>query len=390
MPTRKLRLVRSDEEIPEAPQDAWSYSATTSTPLPFFAVPSLPEPKPKRRWKCWKERARSARAGKLARTMEVEKIVDLMSDCSASKIVGRKYPGISPLTRDRYADALGHFACWASANGRDLRKLHERDLHAFAEWLLGPKGFKPTTAKSVFSVLHTALQALRWAGASVNTPRRPTIHDPKRPHEHRIPDARETFDHAFAPLYSRVLQGVARESEVQTALAVALCYFGALRCKEAAALTWGDYAKDRNRLVVQEGKGGRFREVGVFPELEALLRRAGQGRRPESPILFSKMDRGRINPGSVSIRVGKWQRQNGLKSGAHLLRHLCGTEIARETGSLREAQTHLGHASITTTERYAKLLSPDDVLERVKSGLRITRTGPRGLVAPPEDPAEPK
>ncbi|MBX8644904.1 MAG: tyrosine-type recombinase/integrase, partial [Thermoplasmata archaeon] len=50
----------------------------------------------------------------------------------------------------------------------------------------------------------------------------------------------------------------------------------------------------------------------------------------------------------------------------HALRHWCATRLIKNRVSLRAVQIHLGHATISTTERYTHL-SGEDVAREIEA-----------------------
>jgi hypothetical protein len=57
------------------------------------------------------------------------------------------------------------------------------------------------------------------------------------------------------------------------------------------------------------------------------------------------------------MRVAFWARRKGISVHVHphMLRHSCATHLLESSGSIREVQEFLGHASITTTAIYCHL-----------------------------------
>lgn len=90
------------------------------------------------------------------------------------------------------------------------------------------------------------------------------------------------------------------------------------------------------------GKGSRERTVPLPDDLaRALLRCHG--------FAFPGRDGGHLSARYVGKLVAA-----ALAEGTtmHQLRHLCATEVHRQTGDLRIVQALLGHASLATTQRY--------------------------------------
>jgi site-specific recombinase XerD len=132
-----------------------------------------------------------------------------------------------------------------------------------------------------------------------------------------------------------------------------------LRCAEALSLTSRDIDFKSYRLRVM-GKGSKERVVPIDPMLEQLLKE-WRARRPSGPTFFNTLDGGVLDGRHVRRMV----KRRGLKAGVndvhpHILRHTCATAWIAERGlPLHEVQLLLGHARITTTQRYLHASVPD-------------------------------
>jgi len=121
-------------------------------------------------------------------------------------------------------------------------------------------------------------------------------------------------------------------------------------------LRWGELTRaqasdvERGFLVVSKTKSGKVRRVPLAPELLSEVR-GHVGRL----VPFSN-----LSPGSFSAYI---RRQTGL-AGFHIhqTRHTFACQWLERGGSLAALQQILGHASIETTQRYARI--SDDVVMR--------------------------
>ncbi|MBX9947093.1 MAG: tyrosine recombinase XerC [Reyranella sp.] len=145
--------------------------------------------------------------------------------------------------------------------------------------------------------------------------------------------------------------------------AVLLLLYGAgLRIGEALGLTKGTVdgllAAGQDTLAVT-GKGNRTRLVPLLPQaIEALaayrdacpwLKAAGGG-----DAFFMGARGGALDPAIVQKRVRDIRRHLGLADSVtpHALRHSFATHLLGAGGDLRTIQELLGHASLSTTQRY--------------------------------------
>lgn len=137
---------------------------------------------------------------------------------------------------------------------------------------------------------------------------------------------------------------------------VALALFAGLRCGEIAAVCAEDIwlHHDDAMLIVRDGKGAKDRSIPVSAELRDAL-----GSLPPSGPLFPGKDgRRHLTPGTVSARISRHLRRNGIDATPHQLRHTFGTAAARRTGGdVVLTAEWMGHDSTNTTMGYIRLAS---------------------------------
>ena len=155
----------------------------------------------------------------------------------------------------------------------------------------------------------------------------------------------------------------AEQPRLQAARDVALftlLYGCGLRIAEALALD----VRDAPRAGQQDGlrvtgKGNKQRVVPVLPAvrqaMEAWLAEHPD-RRPEAP-LFVGARGARLDPGVAQRSLRHWRRLAGLPEHAtpHALRHSFATHLLGGGADLRAIQELLGHASLSTTQRYTRV-----------------------------------
>jgi integrase/recombinase XerC len=184
------------------------------------------------------------------------------------------------------------------------------------------------------------------------------------------PRAKKPLPRALSPAQARA---VARDiGELSDSAAIqardtalfSLLYGSGLRIAEAIALNVADAAGGPATLRVV-GKGSKERIVPVLPVVRAAIAAwlAHHPRREPAAPLFLGARGGRLNPTLVRRRMMEFRRLNGLPEHAtpHALRHSFATHLLAGGGDLRAIQELLGHASLSTTQRYtavdeAKLL----------------------------------
>jgi integrase/recombinase XerC len=144
-------------------------------------------------------------------------------------------------------------------------------------------------------------------------------------------------------------------ASARDAAVLTLLYGCGLRISEALALKRSD-APMANSLRVL-GKGGKVRLTPVLP----AVREATDAYLAELPFvlgpgdaLFRAAGGGPLSPRHVQATVQRLRGRLGLSSRAtpHALRHSFATHLLGAGADLRSIQELLGHASLSTTQRY--------------------------------------
>jgi integrase/recombinase XerC len=150
--------------------------------------------------------------------------------------------------------------------------------------------------------------------------------------------------------------------DLRDAAVLMLLYGAGLRIGEALGLAKGvveDLLKTGRDTLAVTGKGNKTRLVPLLPQaLEAL-----SAYRDACPLLaargpgeafFVGARGGALDPAIVQKRVRDIRRGLGLAESVtpHALRHSFATHLLGAGGDLRTIQELLGHASLSTTQRY--------------------------------------
>ena len=136
-----------------------------------------------------------------------------------------------------------------------------------------------------------------------------------------------------------------------------LLYGCGLRISEALGLDVRDAPLPGSDAMLRVmGKGSKERIVPVLPavrEAMAAWLALHPDRQPTSP-LFVGARGGRLNPAIAQRTMRAYRHLNGLADHAtpHALRHSFATHLLAGGADLRSIQDLLGHASLSTTQRY--------------------------------------
>ncbi len=267
----------------------------------------------------------------------------------------------APLTVEAYGTDLADFLGFlvrhlgAEPGENDLAALRAADFRA---WLAAQHaaGLAAATRARKLAALRSFYRFLaRRHGLEnpairlVSTPRvRRPAPRPLPPHDARAvtTDIGENSDSAMIQ---------ARDTALFT-----LLYGCGLRIAEALALDIRDAPlPGATGMLRVTGKGAKQRIVPVLPvvrEAIAAWLPHHPDRQPGSP-LFVGVRGGRLDPAVAQRTMRGFRRAHGLPEHAtpHALRHSFATHLLAAGGDLRSIQELLGHASLSTTQRYTEV-----------------------------------
>ena len=143
--------------------------------------------------------------------------------------------------------------------------------------------------------------------------------------------------------------------QTRDAALMTLLYGAGLRIAEALALNVGDLPAADDALRVT-GKGNKQRLVPLLPVVRASLS-AWLNHHPDphsKAPLFVGVRGGRLNAGVAQKNLRVFRVDAGLQAHTtpHALRHSFATHLLAGGADLRSIQELLGHASLSTTQRY--------------------------------------
>jgi len=136
-----------------------------------------------------------------------------------------------------------------------------------------------------------------------------------------------------------------------------LLYGCGLRISEALSLNRSDAPVPGSDAPLRvTGKGGKTRIVpvlGIVREMTARWLALHWQRVPDAPLFLGARGK-RMDPAIAQKALRDFRRLNGLPEHAtpHALRHSFATHLLAQGADLRSIQELLGHASLSTTQRY--------------------------------------
>jgi site-specific recombinase XerD len=259
--------------------------------------------------------------------------------------------GRSPRTVDAYRRDLAHLGAFRDG------PVAETTVEELERWLarMRADGLAPATlARRVAAVRayfrHRVLIGVQRTNpaAELTTPRRP-----------------RTLPRTLSPAETERLIDAARGTSPRalrdTAL-VELLYGSGLRVSESVGLPKNGVDVE-DRLVRVLGKGGKERIVPLGRHAaESLRRYLALGRphldRRHRPELFLNARGGALTRAGAFLILRRLADRAGLDPGRvhpHLLRHSFATHLLEGGADLRSVQEMLGHADLSTTERYTHI-----------------------------------
>lgn len=160
-----------------------------------------------------------------------------------------------------------------------------------------------------------------------------------------------------------------------------LLYGAGLRIDEALRLNCGQWPKDADHLTIT-GKGNKQRQIVLLPivhgAMNAYFAACPVPMEKDRP-LFIGMRGKRLNQGVIQRSTRQLRNLLNLPDTVtpHALRHSFATHLLVDGVNIRAIQELLGHASLSTTQRYTELNIEDlrDIIDRLH---------PRGSAALPE------
>lgn len=257
---------------------------------------------------------------------------------------------VSPHTLRAYSIDIAQLRGHAEAELGRKPRLHDIDHLLVRSFLasLHARGVSKTSAARKLASVRTFMRFLCREGLLARNPARPLV-SPRL--DRRIPSHLAEGD--VAEILDAPLEG---ETALRTRAILELLYGAGLRCGELVGLDLGDLDLDA-RLIRVLGKGGKERIVPFGTRADEALTAYltwRKSRHPPTDAVFVNLRGGRLTDRSVRTLVRQRIRQTAitLRVTPHTLRHAFATHLLERGADLRAIQELLGHASLSTTQRY--------------------------------------
>tara|TARA_B100000686_G_scaffold313260_1_gene358448 strand:- start:5813 stop:6748 length:936 start_codon:yes stop_codon:yes gene_type:complete len=268
---------------------------------------------------------------------------------------------MSPHTQRAYAQDLRIFLDFMTdykGQPPGLDQVSEFKLTDFRSWLaeLANRDCSAPTRTRAVSTLRSFYKWMDRKGILHN----PVIKHLQTPKLNKsLPKALEYSDIKDLIAHTQMLQKTDNWVGMRDQALFTLLYACGLRIDEALSLNLED--RPINKAMIVRGKGGKERQVPVLPIAEISLN-AYLDACPIPPIqpkdpLFVGVRGNRLSQGVAQKQMRDLRKLLGLPESAtpHALRHSFATHILQNGGNLRVIQELLGHASLSTTQKYTDL-----------------------------------
>lgn len=294
----------------------------------------------------------------------MKKEIDFKTDSQMRELINKWLTWLtdvkrySPHTIDAYARDLAAFTAYAAADKTELSldDFQNFNLHTFRGFLT-KRVKKHIDKSSIAREISSLKNFYKWLNRNkyLENTAISALSSPKRPKV--LPRALDTDDTLDFLEHAKEICAEPWQGLRDTAIFM-LLYGCGLRISEALALNVGDIGSE-NYLRIK-GKGNKERIVPLLPVIINSIN-AYQQQCPYTlktgEALFLGARGERLLPRIVQRQMQKIRLKLNLPDTVtpHALRHSFATHLLEQGTDLRSIQELLGHASLTTTQRYTEV-----------------------------------
>ena len=265
----------------------------------------------------------------------------------------------SPRTVQAYSDCVGRYLAFLQTHrggpvsAEDLADIQAAELRAYLAFRRS--GDHPLAPRSLAQAISAIRSFHRWLDRRLGIAN-PHIALVRGPRVKAGLPRPVSEDQAFGLIQEAGDDPDLAEWELARDAAVLTLLYGCgLRISEALALTRADAPLTDSLRIL--GKGSKTRIAPVLPAVreavDAYLASAPFVLQPAEPLFRAKRG-GPLGPRPVQALMQRLRGRLGLPASAtpHALRHAFATHLLGAGADLRSIQELLGHASLSTTQRY--------------------------------------
>lgn len=256
-----------------------------------------------------------------------------------------------------YENDLNHFAAFLTnhlGKAPTLKDAIALDTRDFRSWLASRNSEYETTSNArALSTLRSFYRYLMKQGLGENAA---IMHI-------RSPKLAKPLPKALSEEQAHSLMGAIGEGEEswtqkRDLALMTLIYGCGLRISEALSLRVRDIPE--NDVITITGKGNKQRQLPVLPVVKMAIAdyraECPHVLTADSPLFIGAKGK-KLDPAIFQKRIRNLRGQLGLSEHTtpHALRHSFATHLLAAGGDLRSIQELLGHASLSTTQRYTHI-----------------------------------
>lgn len=276
-------------------------------------------------------------------------------ECIAKYLAELERRGASKHTVRNYASDLEQFATYFEPPGETAPKIEELDLPLLREWLawLYDEGLTVVSVRRKIAAVRAMFKFLLREGVVLKNPAS-RLRTPKT--RQRLPEVMS------AEKTNNLLDGAEEFSKERDMAFLELLYGCGIRVSELVGIDLEDIDLREGWLRVR-GKGNKEREVPVPERAVAAVERYLETRSAQASerALFVNSRGGRLGDRQVRRLVKQYAL---LVTGdstvhPHSFRHAYATHLLSDGADLRAIQELLGHARLSTTQKYTQVSLKD-------------------------------
>src|SRR5919108_3978019 len=152
---------------------------------------------------------------------------------------------------------------------------------------------------------------------------------------------------------------------------------GGLRVSEVAQLKVRDLDWSQQAVLVEQGKGRKDRRVYLSADAVASLRECLTQRPsgvPGDAVFWNQKRPSRaLSVKAIQKKMARYANAAGIVASCHSLRHTFASNLLEQGAEIVSIRELLGHASITSSERYAKLSNQKVKQEYIRTMKKVLR-----------------
>ena len=231
----------------------------------------------------------------------------------------------------------------------DLKRIDHLAIRSYLAYLARKKLSRSSIARHLSALRSFFKYLMREEIVSANPAR--TVATPRR--EKHLPAVLQTSDVAVL----LEMPDLSTPLGIRDRAWLELMYASGLRISELVGIDIDD-VEIRARLVKVRGKGAKERIVPFGTKAQDAIRGYLEVRnKPDQDALFVNYRGERITTRSIRRLFNGYVRDASLRAGVspHTLRHSFATHLLNAGADLRAIQELLGHASLSTTQKYTHL-----------------------------------